>query len=107
MLRKARFPLAPHAVNQPPSPPSSPPPKWYVNSISREKLAEFNQFVQTLPASMSFQTAWRHYPFTTFFHNCKETPEDIKSFLRKLKFSQPSRPSTRLKTQVNSLFPVK
>ncbi|CAA7045036.1 unnamed protein product [Microthlaspi erraticum] len=61
--------------------------QWYVNSISREKLAEFNQFVQTLPASMSFKQAWRHYPFTTFFHNCKETPEDIKSFLRKLKFS--------------------
>ncbi|CAA7045475.1 unnamed protein product [Microthlaspi erraticum] len=107
LFRKARFPLAPHAVNQPPSPPSSPPPQWYVNSISREKLAEFNQFVQTLPASMSFKQAWRHYPFTTFFHNCKETPEDIKSFLRKLKFSLPSRPSTRLKTQVNSLFPVK
>ncbi|CAA7017991.1 unnamed protein product [Microthlaspi erraticum] len=53
LFRKARFPIAPHAVNQPPSPPSSPPPKWYVNSISREKLAEFNQFVQTLPASMS------------------------------------------------------
>ncbi|CAA7046900.1 unnamed protein product [Microthlaspi erraticum] len=65
------FPIAPHGVNQPPSPPSSPPPQWYVNSISREKLAEFNQFVQTLPASMSFKQAWRHYPFTTFFHNCK------------------------------------
>ncbi|CAA7018933.1 unnamed protein product [Microthlaspi erraticum] len=66
LFRKARFPLAPHGVNQPPSPPSSPPPQWYVNSISREKLAEFNQFVQTLPASMSFKEAWRHYPFTTF-----------------------------------------
>ncbi|CAA7033503.1 unnamed protein product [Microthlaspi erraticum] len=39
LFRKARFPLAPHGVNQPPSPPSSPPPKWYVNSISRFPLA--------------------------------------------------------------------
>ncbi|CAA7029394.1 unnamed protein product [Microthlaspi erraticum] len=81
--------------------------QWYVNSISREKLAEFNQFVQTLPASMSFKQAWRHYPFTTFFHNCKETPEDIKELFEKAKVQPPSRPSTRLKTQVNSLFPVK
>ncbi|CAA7046324.1 unnamed protein product [Microthlaspi erraticum] len=85
LFQKARFPLAPHAVNQPSSPPSSPPPQWYVNSISREKLAEFNQFVQTLPASMSFQQAWRHYPFTTFFHNCRETPEDIKELFEKAK----------------------
>ncbi|CAA7051092.1 unnamed protein product [Microthlaspi erraticum] len=69
-----------------------------LSSISLSKLFQ--------PACLSKQ-AWRHYPFTTFFHNCKETPEDIKSFLRKLKFSLPSRPSTRLKTQVNSLFPVK
>ncbi|CAA7021458.1 unnamed protein product [Microthlaspi erraticum] len=59
--------------------------EWYVNSISREKLAEFNQFVQTLPASMSFQQAWRHYPFTTFFHNCRETPQDIKELFEKAK----------------------
>ncbi|CAA7061586.1 unnamed protein product [Microthlaspi erraticum] len=85
LFRKARFPIAPHGVNQPPSPPSSPPPQWYVNSISREKLAEFNQFVQTLPASMSFKEAWRHYPFTPFFHNCKETPEDIKELFEKAK----------------------
>ncbi|CAA7035530.1 unnamed protein product [Microthlaspi erraticum] len=83
--KKARFPMAPHAVNQPSSPPSTPPPEWYVNSISREKLAEFNQFVQTLPASMSFQQAWRHYPFTTFFHNCRETPQDIKELFEKAK----------------------
>ncbi|CAA7048972.1 unnamed protein product [Microthlaspi erraticum] len=76
LFQKARFPMAPHAVNQPSSPPSTPQAEWYVNSISREKLAEFNQFVQTLPASMSFQQAWRHYPFTTFFHNCRETPQD-------------------------------
>ncbi|CAA7040850.1 unnamed protein product [Microthlaspi erraticum] len=107
LFRKARFPLAPHAVNQPPSPPSHHHPsgmsipyqeRSLLSSISLSKLFQ--------PACPSKQ-AWRHYPFTTFFHNCKETPEDIKSFLRKLKFSLPSRPSTRLKTQVNSLFPVK
>ncbi|CAA7054498.1 unnamed protein product [Microthlaspi erraticum] len=54
-------------------------------------------------ASMSFQQAWRHYPFTTFFHNCKETPQDIKELFEKAKVQPPSRPSTRLKTQVNSL----
>ncbi|CAA7021445.1 unnamed protein product [Microthlaspi erraticum] len=107
LFRKARFPLAPHGVNQPPSPPSSPPPsgmsipyqeRSLLSSISLSKLFQ--------PACLSKKLgATTHSP--PFFHNCKETPEDIKSFLRKLKFSLPSRPSTRLKTQVNSLFPVK
>ncbi|CAA7021396.1 unnamed protein product [Microthlaspi erraticum] len=44
LFKQARFPLAPHAVNQPPSPPSTPRHEWYVNSISREKLTEFSQF---------------------------------------------------------------
>ncbi|CAA7057492.1 unnamed protein product [Microthlaspi erraticum] len=30
-------------------------------------------------------SAWRHYPFTPFFHNCKETPEDIKELFEKAK----------------------
>ncbi|CAA7045596.1 unnamed protein product [Microthlaspi erraticum] len=34
---------------------------------------------------MSFKQAWRHYPFTTFFHNCKETPENIKELFEKAK----------------------
>ncbi|CAA7016804.1 unnamed protein product [Microthlaspi erraticum] len=63
LFRKARFPLAPHGVNQPPSPPSSPPPS----------------------ASMSFKKlgATTHSP--PFFHNCKETPEDIKELFEKAK----------------------
>ncbi|CAA7037657.1 unnamed protein product [Microthlaspi erraticum] len=85
LFRQARFPLAPHAANQPPSPQSTPRHEWYVNSISREKLDEFNKFVQTLPASMTFNQAWRHYPFTTFFHNCKETPDDIRELFEKAK----------------------
>ncbi|CAA7037703.1 unnamed protein product [Microthlaspi erraticum] len=32
-----------------------------------------------------FQQAWRHYPFTTFFHNCRETPQDIKELFEKAK----------------------
>ncbi|CAA7054745.1 unnamed protein product [Microthlaspi erraticum] len=47
LFRQARLSLSSHAANQPPSPPPSPRPKWYRNSISREKLAEFNQFVKT------------------------------------------------------------
>ncbi|CAA7038415.1 unnamed protein product [Microthlaspi erraticum] len=85
LFQKARFPHAPHAVNQPPSPPSSPPPsgmsipyqeRSLLSSISLSKLFQ--------PACLSKQ-AWRHYPFTTFFHNCRETPEDIKELFEKAK----------------------
>ncbi|CAA7052821.1 unnamed protein product [Microthlaspi erraticum] len=62
LFRKARFPLAPHGVNQPPSPPSSPPPQC----MSFKKLG-----------------ATTHSP--PFFHNCKETPEDIKELFEKAK----------------------
>ncbi|CAA7057047.1 unnamed protein product [Microthlaspi erraticum] len=53
LFRKARFPHCPSCSQSTTITTITPPPEWYVNSISREKLAEFNQFVQTLPASMS------------------------------------------------------
>ncbi|CAA7045891.1 unnamed protein product [Microthlaspi erraticum] len=85
LFQKARFPIAPHAVNQP----SSPPSHHHLNaSMSSNKLGA------TTHSPPSSTTAERHL-------------RTSKSFLRKLKFSLPSRPSTRLKTQVNSLFPVK
>ncbi|CAA7034111.1 unnamed protein product [Microthlaspi erraticum] len=64
LFRQGRFSLSSKAANQPPYPAPTPRLKWYRNSISREKLAEFNQFVQTFPAIMTFHEAWRHYPFT-------------------------------------------
>ncbi|CAA7015013.1 unnamed protein product [Microthlaspi erraticum] len=63
LFRKARFPLAPHAVNQPPSPPSH---------------------HTQVPACPSKQLgATTHSP--PFFHNCKETPEDIRELFEKAK----------------------
>ncbi|CAA7050332.1 unnamed protein product [Microthlaspi erraticum] len=58
--------------------------KWYVNSISREKLAEFNQFVQTLPASMSFKSL-APLPIHHLLPQLQETPEDIKELFEKAK----------------------
>ncbi|CAA7044590.1 unnamed protein product [Microthlaspi erraticum] len=84
-LVKARFPIAPHGVNQPPSPPSSPPPsgmsipyqeRSLLSSISLSKLFQ--------PACLSNKLgATTHSP--PFFHNCKETPEDIKELFEKAK----------------------
>ncbi|CAA7048682.1 unnamed protein product [Microthlaspi erraticum] len=46
LFRKARFPLAPHGVNQPPSPPSSPPPSAKVQPTFKTlyKIEDPGQF---------------------------------------------------------------
>ncbi|CAA7054236.1 unnamed protein product [Microthlaspi erraticum] len=85
LFQKARFPLAPHAVNQPPSPPSSPPPngmsipyqeRSLLSSISLSKLFQ----PACLPNKLGATT---HSP--PFFHNCRETPQDIKELFEKAK----------------------
>ncbi|CAA7027635.1 unnamed protein product [Microthlaspi erraticum] len=63
LFRKARFPIAPHGVNQPPSPPSSPPPQC--------------QHV--------FQTSLAPLPIHHFLPQLQETPEDIKELFEKAK----------------------
>ncbi|CAA7042305.1 unnamed protein product [Microthlaspi erraticum] len=59
-------------------------PKWYVNSISREKLAEFNQFVQTLPASM-FPTSLAPLPIHHLLPQLQRDTQDIKELFEKAK----------------------
>ncbi|CAA7047771.1 unnamed protein product [Microthlaspi erraticum] len=105
LFQKARFPLAPHAVNQPPSPPSHHHRGMSIPYQERSLLSSISLSKLFQPACLP--TSLAPLPIHHLLPQLQETPEDIKSFLRKLKFSLPSRPSTRLKTQVNSLFPVK
>ncbi|CAA7022304.1 unnamed protein product [Microthlaspi erraticum] len=85
LFRKARFPIAPHGVNQPPSPPSSPPPsgmsipyqeRSLLSSISLSKLFQ--------PACLSNKLgATTHSPPSST--TAKRTPEDIRELFEKAK----------------------